>query len=120
MARAVARACSVLQFHATSTCVAICRGGEAVDSSIGRPLSNRPDSMALLCRTVELPSDLLITITSQTRPYLPTKLSPAGASSNHPNDSDPALHLERGTSCVCMKDSNISRDCSASSGMSCL
>ena len=50
IARAVARACSVLQFHATNTLVAICRDGDGKDSRIGRPLSNRAVSIALLCR----------------------------------------------------------------------
>ena len=39
----MARACSVLQFHAISTLVPICRGGDGGHRSIGRPLSNKPD-----------------------------------------------------------------------------
>ena len=50
MANAIARACSVLPFHAISTLVAICFGGDGGDSRIGRPLSNRPDSKARWCQ----------------------------------------------------------------------
>jgi glyoxylate carboligase len=53
---------------ASVTCVAICRGSNGGDSNIGRPLSNTPDSIALLCRGVELAAGLRMTITSKTRP----------------------------------------------------
>ena len=68
MAKAVARACSVLQFQWTMMLVAISLGGTGGDSRIGRPLSNRPDSIARLCRPMVLASGRLSTVMSNTRP----------------------------------------------------
>src|SRR5579871_2730935 len=90
IANAVVRACSVLQFHAIRTLAPISCGGVCAAIRIGRPLSNRPDSIALSCKPIELASDRLMTMTSNTRPRLPTKSSPSGASSNQPYDSDAA------------------------------
>jgi hypothetical protein len=43
-AKAVARACSVLQFHAIKTFVSICGCGDGGAIKIGRPLSNKAAS----------------------------------------------------------------------------
>ena len=44
IAKAIVRACSVLQFHATKTLVPICGRGDGGATKTGRPLSNKAAS----------------------------------------------------------------------------
>src|SRR5262249_60080500 len=64
IANAVARACSVLQFQATRTLVAISAGGVGAAIRIGRSLSNRQDSLDLSWHPPELDSAQLVTWTA--------------------------------------------------------
>src|SRR6266566_4528175 len=68
MAKALARACSVLPFQWIMMLVAICFGAVGGDSRTGRPLSNSPDSIARLYGAAVSASGLLMTITSNARP----------------------------------------------------
>ena len=116
----MARACSVLQFHAINTLVAICRGGDGGASSIGRPLSNRQDSIALLCRAARILIGPFHHYYVENASVAANKLSPSDASSNQPKDIDSVVSVERGTSCCRMKVSKICRAFFVSSAISCL
>src|SRR5262249_23584878 len=83
----VARACSVLQFHAINTFVPISGRGIGGAIKTGRPLSNKPASSVLIRGPFGSRPGLPKTIASKTRPWLPTKRSPSGALSNQPLDS---------------------------------
>src|SRR5207248_10959994 len=86
IAKAVARVCSVLEFHAIKTLTPISGGGEGGAIKTGRPLSNNPASSVVIRGPFGSRPGLPNTMTSNTRPWLPTKWSPSGAFSNQPLD----------------------------------
>ena len=68
MAKAVVRACSVLQFQAIRMLVANERGGSGGAMTTGRPLSNRADSSVTMDGLCHSASGRASTMTSNTRP----------------------------------------------------
>ncbi len=78
MAKAMARADSVLPFHEMVTISPSRRGGTGGAIKIGRPLSKRADSSVLMCGLVGVEPGRPTTVTSNIRPRLPTKESPTG------------------------------------------
>ena len=116
-AKAVVRACSVLQFHAIKTFVPIWGCGDGGAINTGRPLSNKPASSVVIRGPPGSRPGLPKTITSKTRPWLPTKWSPSGALSNQPLERAFASPLR--TPCVCIKFSKRARLCCSFVAMSC-
>src|SRR5262249_24354013 len=65
MAKAMLRACSVLQFHASKTLVPNCGRGDGGATKTGRPLSNKPASSVPIREPFGVCPGLPKTITSK-------------------------------------------------------
>src|SRR5262249_55429542 len=92
IAKGVVLACSVLPFHAIRIFSPMRCGGDGGAIKTGRPGSNKPASILVMLGLDRLLAPRLPhTMTSKTRPLLPTNGSPSGAASNQPNERAPSL-----------------------------
>jgi hypothetical protein len=107
MAKAVARAVSVLPFQAIMTRRPMLAGAMGGAMRIGRPLSNRAASSVAMLGACRSRPGRPSTTASKTRPWLPTKVSPGGASAVQ---RQPGPRLAAGGMLrSCMKRTNRSR-----------